>query len=90
MQYPESVMTKTKKGAPEVRTLIGRGKYVQYEYLDPNTKRRVENKVRLVLFKGKKTEEYFIIPLKGGRSLLIPAESKKGRSVWNGKKSIRI
>lgn len=89
MGYPESVLTKSKKGKIEVRSLIDGGRYVRYEYLDPETGKKSENKFKLVL-KGRKREEFFAIPIKGGRFLLMPAESKKKRKAWDGKKTVDI
>src|SRR5437016_4502646 len=35
--FPEEVLTRTKKGETEVRSLIDRGRYVRYRYLHPQT-----------------------------------------------------
>lgn len=89
MEYPESVLTKSKKGKIEVRSLIDSGKFTRYEYLDPKTGKKSENKFKLVL-KGKKQEEFFVIPISGGRFLLVPSEAKGKRKIWDGKKAIKI
>ncbi len=84
MQYPEEVLTKSKKGKIEARVLVDSGKFVRYEYVDPETGERGENKVKIVLYNGRDYEEYFIIPLKqGNRKLLIQAEKKEDRKIWN-------
>jgi len=88
MKYPEEVLTTSKKGKVEVRKLIDRGRYVRYEYIDPQTGKRTENKLKLVLL-GDSAEEYFIIPMKG-KSLLIPAEAKGERKIWDGSKAVDL
>ena len=83
--YPEEVITVSKKGRREVRALIDRGKYVRYEYLEPETGKRSENKIKLVLLnENGEQEEYFIIPLKQkDRFLLLKAEVKPPRKLWD-------
>ncbi len=84
-------MTKSKKGKIEVRNLVDHGTFVRYEYLDPETGKRSENKVKIVLYNGKDYEEYFIIPLKqGNRALLLMAEKKGPRSIWDGTKPVDL
>lgn len=90
MKYPEEVLTKGKKGKIEVRKLIDRGSFTRYEYLDPESDERGENKVKLVLSSEDKTEEYFIIPMKDTRSLLIPVKGKGKRKVWDGEKAVDL
>jgi len=90
--FPEEVLTRTKKGDVEVRSLIDRGRYVRYNYLHPDTGEPMEGgKVKLVLVadSGAK-EEYFIIPTKSKRDLLIPATEKEARKVWDGRKPIDL
>ncbi len=86
--YPEEVITVSKKGKREVRALIDRGKYVRYEYLEPETGKRSENKIKLVLLNEKgEQEEYFIIPLKQkDRFLLLKAEVKSPHKLWDREK----
>ncbi len=91
MEYPESVLTKNKKGKLEVRNLVSRGQFVMYDYHDPKTFKHVENKKKKLYLKGEdgKVEEYYIVPLKDEkRSLFISPEKveEKFRKVWNGKK----
>ncbi|NPA76071.1 MAG: hypothetical protein GXO25_08345 [Euryarchaeota archaeon] len=84
MEYPEDVITTSKKGKKEVRKLVDYGKFVRYMYVDPNTGEKTENKTKLVLAHDGEYEEYFIIPLKQkGRFLLVPAEKKPNRKIWN-------
>ncbi len=91
MKYPEEVLTKSKKGKIEVRNLVDYGKFVRYEYLDPQTGERSENKVKIVLFNGKNYEEYFRIPLKQkNKFLMLKAEEKGPRKIWNGKDAIEL
>jgi hypothetical protein len=88
--YPKEVLTVSKKGRVEVRNLVDRGRYIRYEYLDPETGERTENKVKLVLI-GEKVEEYFMIPTKDGkRFLLLPVEPKGERMVWDGEKAVEL
>ena len=42
-KYPESVLTKDKKGVLEVRNLNVRGQFVIYDYRDVETFKQVEN-----------------------------------------------
>jgi len=89
--FPEEVLTRTKKGEIEVRSLIDRGRYVRYNYLNPETGQPTEGgEVKLVLFsESGKTVEYFIIPTKSKRDLLIPAGAEKGkRKIWDGTKAV--
>jgi capsule polysaccharide export protein KpsC/LpsZ len=90
VEYPSQVLTKSKKGKLEVRSLINSGRFVRYRYIDPETGRATENKHKLVLITEEKMEEFFIIPLKDGRFLMIPTESKGERMVWDGEKALSI
>lgn len=84
MSYPEDVLTKSKRGKIEVRSLIDEGKYVRYEYLDPKTGEKSENKIKLVLINENSIEEYFMIPLKEkNKFLLLKTESKGDRKIWD-------
>ncbi len=90
--FPSEVLTRTKKGEVEVRSLIDRGRYVRYNYLDPETGESMEGgKVKLVLLSdaGRK-EEYFIIPMKSKRDLLIPASEKGARKLWDGTRAVDL
>ena len=70
---------KTKKG--ETRIFLKEGKFVIYGYkLDG----KLKEKVKLVLKNGKR-EEYFIIPLKNGKKLMIPSEAHPKKVLKNGK-----
>ena len=89
-EYPESVLTKDRKGNLEVRNLISRGQFVVYDYRDVKTFKQVENNKKKLYLKDKDGEirEYYIIPLKtGNRSLLITPEKseEKVRKLWNDK-----
>ncbi len=90
--YHEEVLTRTRKGDLEVRSLIDRGRYVRYNYLHPESGEPMEGgKVKLVLRSDSgETEEYFIIPTKSKRDLLIPASEKGARKVWDGTKAVNL
>lgn len=90
--FPDEVLTRTKKGELEVRSLIDRGRYVRYNYLDPGTGEPMEGgKVKLVLISDSgSAEEYFVIPTKSKRGLLIPAPEKGQRKVWDGSRAIDL
>lgn len=90
--FPDEVLTRTKKGEIEVRSLIDRGHYVRYNYLHPDTGEPMEGgKVKLVLLSdGGTTEEFFVIPTKAHRDLLIPAAEKGARKVWDGKQAVDL
>ena len=90
--FPEEVLTRTKKGEIEVRSLIDRGRYVRYNYLDPENGEPMEGgKIKLVLISETgATNEYFIIPTRSKRDLLIPAEEKGARKIWDGTRAIDL
>ena len=90
--FPEEVLTRTKKGDVEVRSLLDRGRYVRYNYLHPETGEPMEGgKVKLVLLADDGTvEEFFVIPTKSKRDLLIPAAEKGQRRIWDGKQAIDL
>src|SRR5436309_13758181 len=72
--FPEAVLTRTKKGDIEVRSLIDRGRYVRYSYLHPAPGQPMEGrKVKLVLLsESGETEEDGVIPTTSSRGRLIP------------------
>ena len=86
-KYPENVLTKDKKGNLEVRNLISRGEFVLHDYRDPKTFKPVESGKKKLYLKDESgnVKEYYIIPMKGGKSLLIEPKEKeeKERKVWN-------
>jgi hypothetical protein len=90
--FPDEVLTRTKKGEVEVRSFIDRGRYVRYNYLDPETGEATEGgKVKLVLISETgRTEEYFLIPTKSKRDLLVPAAEKGARKIWDGTRAIDL
>jgi hypothetical protein len=48
-------------------------------------------KVKLVLIsEGGRTEEFFVIPTKSKRDLMIPAVEKGARMVWDGTKPVEL
>ncbi|MGC8584768.1 MAG: hypothetical protein ACP5RZ_01025 [Thermoplasmata archaeon] len=90
--YPDSVITTSKKGKKEVRNFIDYGFFVEYNYIDPDSGKENEKKVKLVLRKKDgKTEEFFIIPTSDGkRFLLIPSEEKGERTIWKNNGPIKL
>lgn len=89
--FPDEILTTSKKGKKEARLLIDRGTYVRYEYIDIETGKRSENKVRLVLIhKDKTLEGYFIIDTKSPRKLMLPTKDESPRAIFDGKKVLRI
>jgi len=90
--FPEEVLTRTKRGETEVRSLIDRGRYVRYNYAHPETGQPMEGgKVKLVLLSDSgRTEEFFIIPTKSKRDLLIPAVEKGPRKIRDGTKAVDL
>ena len=90
--FPEEVLTKTKKGDIEVRWLVDEGHYVRYKYVNPETHEDKEgSKTKLVLIAdGGNQEEFFVIPTKGGRYLLIKAQTKGVRKLWDGEKAVGL
>lgn len=86
-EYPEEVITVSKKGVKEVRILEKRGVFVIYKYKPINGNE--ENKKKLCLLSNNsEREDYFMIPLKDGRILLIPDKKKKDIKVWNEEKKV--
>lgn len=90
--FPDEVLTRTKKGEIEVRSLIDRGRYVRYNYLHPDTGEPMEGgKVKLVLLSDDgAAEEFFVIPTKSNRSLLVPAAEKGARRIWDGTRAVDL
>ena len=88
MKYPESVITVNKRGKRLLRKLLGRGKFVWYEYRNPETLEKEENgKIRIFLKDEKgKIYSYFLIPLKNNRFLVIKADEDQNKIVWNDEK----
>jgi len=87
-EYPETVLTKDRKGNLEVRNLISRGQFVMYDYHDVKTFKQVESNKKKICLKDEngQVSEYYIIPLKtGNRFLLITPDKleEKVRKVWN-------
>ncbi|MGB9637139.1 MAG: hypothetical protein ACPL1Y_07810 [Thermoplasmata archaeon] len=88
--YPEEVITISKKGAKEARVLLDAGRFFRYKYVNIDTGKSDE-KVKIVLMNEEGIcEEYFIVPVKGGKFLLLPQDYKGKRKVWNGKASVEI
>lgn len=86
MGVSNSVLTKGKSGKLELRALHSRGSYVMCKYLNPETRKLADKKMKLTLKRDDGSiEEYFIIPLQDPRrSLLVRAEGEeKDRKVWN-------
>lgn len=86
MSFSNDVLTKGKSGKLELRTLHSRGSFVMCKYLNPETLKLADKKMKLSLRHGDgSTEDYFIIPLRDPkRSLLVKAESEeRDRKVWN-------
>lgn len=85
MDYPESVLTRNKKGETEVRRLLEKGVFVKYDYIYPGTGKRAEKgKLSIILKTPGGEEHYFLIPLKGEKFLAIkPKEEKPNRKFWD-------
>src|SRR5207245_7750824 len=90
--FPDEVLTRTKKGEIEVRSFIDRGRYVRYRYLHSETGEVMEGgKSKLVLLSDTgRTEEYFMIPTRSKRELLIRAAEKGARTVWGGTRAVDL
>lgn len=95
MEYPETVLTRNRKGEPEVRNLLARGEFVQYNYTDPKTGRLMESGKSSIILKSDKADKgeqhFFLIPIKGqNRFLAILDNENKARHVWDGKKAVKV
>lgn len=88
-KYSEEVLTEGEKGDMKVRNLVSRGKFVLYDYRNPQTFKQVaSNKLKLYLKDVKTKRGFYLIPIKGNRFLMIEAKEDKHpeRKVWNEKK----
>lgn len=85
MEYPESVITKDKKGNKEVRLLVDKGQFVRYQYMDTKTGKIVEKgKSSIILKTAEKEEHLYIIPINTRKALVVyPKSEVKQRKVWN-------
>jgi len=86
MAFPETVLTTSKKGRLEVRTLESRGDYVICKYLDSKTLKPADAKKKLLLRSNNgELTEYFIVPLKDPkRALLLSTQpDEKDQQLWN-------
>lgn len=91
MEYPEDVLTRNQRGEKEVRNLLSKGEFVKYNYTDPKTGKIKEGgKFSLVLKSKEGKEHYFMIPVKGGRFLVIPQKVSGLKKVWDGKKVVGV
>jgi hypothetical protein len=88
MKFSDAVLTKAKGGRIELRAVDSREEYVLCKYLDTKTLRPADKKKKLCLRdKDDSIQEYFIIPLKDKRSLLVASGKKeKNAKVWNERK----
>jgi len=83
--YPETVITKDRKGNREVRWLVDRGRFVRYQYRDPASGKLLEKGKFSLLLKNKqgREEHFYLIPIQN-RFLAIPLkEAGKKRKVWD-------
>ncbi len=66
--------------------------HVRYNYLHPETDEPLEGgKVKIVLSsEGGRTEEFFIIPTKSKRGLLVSAADKGARKIWDGTRAVDL
>jgi hypothetical protein len=86
MQFPETVLTTSKKGRLEVRALESRGSFVICKYLDSKTMKPADAKKKIMLRSNNgELTEYFIVPLKApNRALLLSTHpDEKARQIWN-------
>jgi len=91
MEYPEDVLTKNKKGQKEVRSLVARGKFVLYDYRDPESFKSVEGGKKKICLKDDegKVQAFYIIPLKAkNKYLMIEDEDASDKKIWNSKKKL--
>ena len=86
MEFPKSVVTRSKKGKLEIRTLESRGSFVVCKYLDAKTLKPADKKKKLLLrSESGELVEYFIVPLADpSRAMLITSRpDEKERQIWN-------
>jgi len=85
MEFPETVLTTSKKGKLEVRTLESRGSFVICKYLDSKTLKPDTKKKLMLRSKNGELVEYFIVPLNSpSKALLISSRpDEKERQIWN-------
>ncbi|MFA4907424.1 MAG: hypothetical protein WC602_04075 [archaeon] len=84
-QFPKETLAKNAKGKEEARVLAERGKYVLYSYAEPESGKEADAGKRSLILESQsgKREHYFIIPIQGGRNLLL-----KEKNLGEGKKKI--
>ncbi len=92
MEYPECVITINRKGEREVRRLLRRGEFVEYDYIDPETGRVKEGGKKSIILKTREgMQHYFLIPLKTeGRFLAVLDKETKEIKLWDGKKAVDV
>jgi hypothetical protein len=72
MGFPETVLTTSKKGQVEIRTLESRGSFVICKYIDSKTLKLTDRKKKLILRSNSgELTEYFIVPLKDPKRALL-------------------
>jgi hypothetical protein len=81
-------LTKDRKGNIEVRNLVSKGKFVMYDYRNPETFKQVESKKLKLYLKDESKKGFYLIPLKGNRFLMIESkEDEEERKIWNERKN---
>ncbi len=89
--FPEEVLTRARKRARSRSAPSSiAADYVRYNYLHPETGEPMEGgKVKIVLLSDAgRSEEYFIIPTRSKRDLLVPAADRGARKIWDSEKAI--
>jgi len=84
MEFPDTVIATGKRGRAEIRALDSKGRFVICKYLDPKTLEPDPKRKLMLRLENGKVEEYFIVPLKNSRALLVASKSgEKERQIWN-------
>lgn len=90
-RFPDEVLTRTKRGEVEVRSLVDRGRYVRYEYLHPETGARMEGgKVKLVLVAESGSGRSTSSSRRRRVDLLVLAADKGDRKLWDGTRAVDL
>jgi len=89
-KYPREVITHDRKGNPEVRLLLDKGKFARYHYADPKTGKLLEKEKFTILLKNENGEliHFYAIPMQQGKRYLLIEVQEKGieRKVWDAQK----
>lgn len=78
MEYPKETIAVGTKGKKEARVLKSKGQdFVVYGYFDIETKKMLDKYSILLRREGGEVEHFFIVPIAGGREMVVKHEIEK-------------